>query len=141
MPKKKNTTRNARPAHVRVGRSAAGLGLFAATDIAKGDEIIEYVGERIKADTRDNKYIFNVNKKVDIDGSPRWNTARYINHSCRPNAEAVNRGGRIFIEAIKKIKAGDEITYHYGKEYFTSDYIQKHGCKCPKCSPELYQNA
>ncbi len=144
MPKKKKTasrSRRSRPDHLRVGRSAAGLGLFAERDIPKGEEIIEYVGERIKADLRDNKYIFNVNKRVDIDGSPRWNTARYINHSCRPNAEAVNRAGRIFIEAIKNIKAGDEITYHYGKEYFTSDYIQKHGCKCPKCSPDLYAKA
>ena len=72
---------------VRVKRSSAGLGLYAFETIKKGATIIEYVGNRVpreRGDTLQNRYIFNVNSRIDIDGSPRWNTARYANHSCRP---------------------------------------------------------
>lgn len=120
---------------VKAKRSSAGLGLFATKDFKKGERIIEYVGNKVPAGDEGpvNLYIFNVNKKWDIDGSPRWNTARYANHSCVPNAEAVNESNRIFIEAIKAIKAGEEITYDYGKEYYEDILIkQKGGCLCPK---------
>jgi hypothetical protein len=120
------------PKHLKVKRSSAGLGLYADIDIKKGTTIIEYVGHRIPAkDTVSNLYIFNVNSKWDIDGSPRWNTARYINHSCRPNCEAINRRGRIFIVAKKNIKAGEELHYNYGKDYF--DALKEMGCRCEKC--------
>lgn len=120
-----------------IKRSSAGLGLFASQDFKKGDRIIEYIGKRVPTgdDGPVNLYIFNVSKKVDIDGSPRWNTARYANHSCVPNAEAVNENSRIFIEAIKKIKTGEEITYDYGKEYYKDILVkEKGGCICPKCA-------
>lgn len=120
---------------VKAGRSSAGLGLFATKDFKKGERIIEYIGNRVPTgdDGPVNLYIFNVNKKIDIDGSPRWNTARYANHSCVPNAEAVNENNRIFIEAIKSIKAGEEITYDYGKEYYEDILVkEKGGCLCPK---------
>ncbi len=123
---------------VRVKRSSAGLGLYAFEPISKGATIIEYVGERIPTDRGNslhNRYIFNVSPRIDIDGSPRWNTARYANHSCRPNCEAVDRRGRIFIVARRGIKAGEELTYNYGKEYFT-DIIEKEGCRCLKCLPK-----
>ena len=67
-----------------------------------------------------------------IDGSPRANTARYINHSCRPNARAYRTGVRIWIWSIRDIVAGEEITYDYGKKYF-EDFIAPVGCKCEKC--------
>jgi SET domain-containing protein len=115
-------------------RSSAGLGLFAKKEFKKGETVIEYIGNRVLVSSDiENRYIFNVNKKWDIDGSPRWNTARYINHSCRPNCEAINRQDRIFIVAKKKIAIGEEITYHYGKGYITSDYF-KGGCRCTKCT-------
>lgn len=116
-------------------RSSAGLGLFATKDFKKGERIIEYRGNRVPTGDKGpvNLYIFNVNKKIDIDGSPRWNTARYANHSCVPNAEAVNDNNRIFIEAIKSIKAGEEITYDYGEEYYKDILVkEKGGCRCPK---------
>lgn len=122
---------------VSVKRSNAGLGLFAARDFKKGERIIEYIGNRVPTGDKGpiNLYIFNVNKKIDIDGSPRWNTARYANHSCVPNAEAVNDNNRIFIEAIKKIETGEEITYDYGKEYYEDILVkEKGGCRCLKCS-------
>ena len=120
----------------RVGRSATGLGLFAIAVIEKGTFIIEYVGPKISNDKvhhrRNTRYLFEVNSSWTIDGSPRWNTARYINHSCRPNAKAVVSRGRIRIQATKRIKPGDEITYNYGKGYFDT-FIKPMGCKCLSC--------
>jgi len=120
----------------RVGRAPTGLGLFATDVIEKGAFIIEYIGPRISNEEvhrrRSTRYLFEVNSRWTIDGSPRWNTARYINHSCRPNAEAVISRGRIRIRAIKRIKPGDEITYNYGKAYFDT-FIKPIGCKCPSC--------
>lgn len=119
----------------KVRRSQTGFGLFASAPIKKGKAVIEYIGERIPAsegDSRDNRYIFNVSSRFDIDGSPRYNIARYINHSCRPNCEAINRRGRIFIVARKNIQAGEELAYHYGKDHFEG-FIQPAGCKCEKC--------
>jgi SET domain-containing protein len=123
---------------VKVKRSSAGLGLFAATDIKKDRLIIEYTGERIsseEADRRGGRYLFTVTKKVVIDGKGRKNIARYINHACNPNAEAEHDEDtdRIFIRAIKNIQEGDEITYDYGEEY-VDDFIKPHGCKCRTCS-------
>lgn len=120
----------------RVGRSLTGLGLFATREIQKGTFIIEYVGPRLSNEEvsrrRNTRYLFEVSSRWTIDGSPRWNIARYINHSCRPNAEAVVSRGRIRIKAIKRIKPGDEITYNYGKNYFET-FIKPIGCKCGAC--------
>lgn len=119
--------------HVVVKRSKAGLGLYAARDFARGETVIEYIGERIRGDHgRTNLYIFRVDHEWDIDGSPRWNTARYINHSCKPNCEAVDDDGRIFIVAKKKIAKGEELAYDYGEEYF-KEYIEPKGCRCIRC--------
>ncbi len=120
----------------RVGRSETGLGLFATAAIEKGMFIIEYIGPRISSEEvsrrRNTRYLFEINSRWTIDGSPRWNMARYINHSCRPNAEAVVSRGRIRIKAIKRIKPGDEITYNYGKNYFDT-FIAPIGCRCLAC--------
>ena len=121
----------------KVFRSSAGLGLRALRDFQKSEALIEYTGRRItneEADERPNRYIFLLNDRHSIDGSPRSNLARYINHSCNPNAEAVlsHDEKRIFIEAIKPIKEGDEITYDYGSQYF-EEYIAPNGCRCAKC--------
>jgi SET domain-containing protein len=119
-----------------IKRTRTGLGLFAVEPIAKGTRIIEYTGPRItneEFERREGKYFFGLNSKWTIDGSPRSNIARYINHSCRPNAEALISGGRVWIWSRKKIKAGEEIAYDYGKDYF-EDIIKPMGCRCEKCS-------
>lgn len=130
-------TKHTRPTNVNVKRSSAGLGLFAAVPLKKRETIIEYIGRRIASKDGDeleqNSYIFTVNSKLDIDGSPRWNTARYANHSCRPNAESVIRKGRVFIVALKNILPGEEITYDYGNDFF-KHYIKPFGCRCVKCT-------
>ncbi len=127
---------------LKVKKGNAGLGLFTTLPIKKDTTIIEYIGHRIPADSdAKNRYIFNVSKKIDIDGSPRWNTMRYANHSCRPNCEAIDRKGRIFLVAKRNIKSGEELTYNYGKDYFKSEYIQKGGCLCEKCSSREKKSA
>ena len=118
-----------------IRRTAYGLGFFALEPIPKGKRIIEYTGPLIaneEVDQRSGKYFFGVNTKWSIDGSPRSNIARYINHSCRPNAEAIISGRRVWIWSTKRIKAGEEVTYDYGEEYF-EDIIKPMGCKCEKC--------
>jgi SET domain-containing protein len=125
-----------RPTNVAVKRSRAGLGLFAAVPFKKRETIIEYIGHRISSKAGDAmknaSYIFTVNRRIDINGSPRWNTARYANHSCRPNCESVIRQGRVYIVAMKGIQPGEELTYDYGRDFF-KDFIQPYGCRCVKC--------
>jgi SET domain-containing protein len=120
-----------------VKRSTAGLGLFARKDIAKDVRVIEYTGEVIseaEANRRGGKYLFELNARKTIDGKGRENIARYINHSCRPNCypELNASETRVFIIAKRNIKAGEEITYHYGKTYF-DDLIKPIGCRCRTC--------
>ena len=111
-----------------------GTGVFASSNIPKNKKIIEYIGEKVtkvEGDRRSaerikkylNKknegsvYIFELNKKYDIDGSPLYNKARYINHSCSPNCE---------VDIIKK---GEELNYDYGYPFDKDDFAD-HICKC-----------
>ncbi len=123
---------------VEVKRSSAGLGLFARKKFVRGDFIIEYTGEHIthdEADVRGGKYLFILSDATVIDGRGRENLARYINHSCRPNAEAETdeEEEKIRIFAKRTIMPGDEVTYDYGKEYF-DEHINKRGCRCVPCA-------
>jgi len=89
-------------------------------------------GEADRREARGARYLFELNSRWTIDGSPRWNVARYINHSCRPNAKPVGRKGGIVIVALHRIEPGDEITYDYGREYL--DHFLKSGsCRCAAC--------
>jgi uncharacterized protein len=118
-----------------VKRATTGLGLFAIEPILPHKRIIEYIGPLIsnkEVEDKVGKYFFGVNTKWSIDGSARSNLARYINHSCRPNAEAFISGRRIWIWSRRSIKAGEEITINYGKEYF-DDHIKPTGCRCEAC--------
>jgi len=101
-----------------------GRGAFALNRIRKGTRIIEYTGERISSGEGDRRYrvdgqshyhtfLFTVDEDICIDAGRHGNAARFINHSCRPNCQAVNDGGRIFIEAIRTLQPGDELTYDY----------------------------
>ncbi len=119
-----------------VRRSATGLGLFVGEqEIPKGACVIEYVGVPISKEQEEksrSKYLFEIHSRRTIDGAPRWNTARYINHSCRPNCEPNIHKGRVFIHARRRIKPGEELSYDYGKNYF-NQYL-KEICACPKCA-------
>jgi uncharacterized protein len=123
----------------RVGRSSAGLGLFAVKPIAKAAAIVAYHGRRIPtaaAHERERrsgaKYMFEINRRWTIDGSSRKNLARYINHACRPNTEAVLRKGQMVFVALRRIEPEEEITLDYGRDYFDL-FIKPLGCRCAPC--------
>lgn len=125
-------------AGLKVKKSDAGLGLFAMEPIKKGEFVIEYTGERIstdEADRRGGKYLFTVSDDLVLDGKGREHTARYINHSCKPNcyAEIDEDEEVVNIYTKRNINAGEELTYDYGKEYF-NDHIKPYGCRCAKCA-------
>ncbi|MFA5169304.1 MAG: SET domain-containing protein-lysine N-methyltransferase [Candidatus Paceibacterota bacterium] len=121
---------------VVVKKSSAGLGLYAKTPLKRGEFIIEYAGKLLtakEANRKGGKYLFEINSRWTIDGSERSNFARYINHSCCPNCEAYIVGKKVKIRATKNIKAGEELSYDYGKDYF-DEHIKPFGCRCIKCS-------
>ena len=129
----------------RIGRSGTGLGLFATKPIKRGGYIATYRGRRIsteeaaRREARGARYMFAVNSRWTIDGSPRWNLGRYINHSCRPNAKPVGRNGGIVIVTLRRIEPGEEITFDYGREYF--DYFFKNNCRCTACCRKKRRSA
>ena len=123
-----------------------GYGVFASKEIEKNKKIIEYIGEKITKKEGDKRsaerikkylnkknegsvYIFELNKKYDIDGNTKYNKAKFINHSCNPNCEVDIVKNRIWISSIKKIKKGDELSYDYGYEFDKDDYMD-HICRC-----------
>ena len=102
-----------------------GKGVFALTDIAEGETLIEYIGEvitwkealrRHPHDPKDPNHTFYFHMDEDhvIDAKHGGNSSRWINHSCHPNCEADEEGGRVFIKALRNIKAGEELFYDYG---------------------------
>lgn len=120
---------------IQVKRSGIeGYGLFARKRIPKGMSIVEYTGEKVskgeaerRSKDNDKVFLFELNDKYDIDGASNGNEAKYINHSCRPNCESVNYDDKeIWIEAIRDIEEGEELTYDYCIEGFE--------CNCGHCS-------
>lgn len=121
---------------LKVGKSKTGKGLYAQENIPKGKCIIEYTGDVVpkeKWKTINSLYLFEVSKKLTINGNTKTNTAKYINHSCRPNCEIEIYKDRVYVFSKKNIKTGEELNYDYDTEYF-NEYIKPKGCKCVKCS-------
>lgn len=121
-----------------------GWGAYATRRIRKGQRIIEYIGQRISHEEAESRYdedamenpttyLFTVDDTLVID-STRWgNRAKYINHSCDPNCESVNEEGRIFVEAVKNIQPGAELTYDYHLECdgpYGSEWRKRYACRC-----------
>lgn len=110
-----------------------GMGVFARVDISADTRVVEYLGERVtKAESlrrrqAGNFFVFIVTDQFDIDGAVNWNPARFINHSCAPNCEARMEDERIWIIALRDIKAGEELSFNYG--YDLQDY-EEHPCAC-----------
>ena len=112
-------------------------GLSAAININKGQKIIQYKGKKVslnkvetdpKYDNEKEIYLFNLNKRYDLDGDFKYNTARWFNHSCNPNCEVLEDNKQLWIFAMKDIKKNEELTYDYGFS-FDKDYKQ-YVCKC-----------
>ncbi|TZF91572.1 SET domain-containing protein [Lysobacter lacus] len=140
------------PSKVVARRSAIhGTGVFAIAPIAKGERIIEYRGQRRTHDDVDagdegsaesgHTFLFTINDEFVIDGARRGNIAKWINHSCSPNCDSLieesegddRSRDRVFIEAKKAIKVGEELTYNYGitlGEAHTAQLKKIWGCRC-----------
>jgi len=111
------------PIEVR-NSSVHGRGVFATRRIEKGERIIEYLGERVSHEEADRRYeskeendshtfLFIVDSKTVIDAGVDGNDARFFNHSCNPNCESVVEKRRVYIEALRAIEPGEEMTYDY----------------------------
>ncbi len=112
-------------------------GLYANKNIKNGTKIIQYKGKIItnrkseedpKFDNSKAIYLFNLNKKYDLDGDFKYNTARLINHSCNPNCEVSGTGLKLWIYAIRDIKKDEELSYDYGFS-FDQDF-KDYPCNC-----------
>ena len=101
-----------------------GLGAFATTPIAAGSRLVEYAGERLTpaeadarypdvAGERHHTFLFAIDDDIVIDAAVNGNEARFINHACDPNCDAVIEGQRIWIDAIRDIRIGEELAYDY----------------------------
>lgn len=120
-----------------------GRGLYATADIKEETQIIQYVGEKITKEESTKRaleweeqaretgeglvYIFELDDTYDIDGRLGENPARYMNHSCDGNCEAINYDGEIWIVARKDIKKGEELVYDYG---YDMEHFLDHPCLC-----------
>jgi hypothetical protein len=112
----------------RVRRSKIhGTGVFATANIRKGARLVEYLGDRVSHAEADRRYedkaaddnhtfLFTVDARTVIDAGVGGNDARFLNHSCAPNCEAILEKRRVFIEAIRDIEPGEELCYDYGIE-------------------------
>jgi hypothetical protein len=109
-----------------------GTGVFAKQPIRKGQRLMQYVGEHISHAEADRRYankahddnhtfLFTLNKRTVIDGGSGGNETRFVNHSCDPNCETIIEKRKIFVESIRAIPAGQEISYDYMIERDASD--------------------
>jgi hypothetical protein len=133
-----------------------GRGVYAREPIPDGTPVIEYTGERItkveatkreaqrlarqSAGGDDSVYIFNLNRRHDLDGRTRRNVARLINHSCAPNCRIDVIRGRVWIIARRDIPTGAELTFDYG---FAFAEWPLHPCRCntPRCPGYIVNSA
>lgn len=140
------------PTDKRMVRRRSGIhgsGVFARELIPAGTRLAEYVGERITQAEGDLRYtgddsaqghtmLFTVDDDVVIDGGVGGNVSRWINHSCDPNCTSVIEDGRVFVDTLRDIQPGEELTYDYHlivNERHTPAVKRRHPCHCgaPKC--------
>ncbi|MBP6773544.1 MAG: SET domain-containing protein-lysine N-methyltransferase [Gemmatimonadaceae bacterium] len=121
-----------------------GLGGFATHHIPAGTRLIEYAGERITpaesdarypddAEDRHHTYLFAIDDAIVVDASVNGNDARFLNHSCAPNCDAVIEEGRIWIDTIHDIEPGEELVYDYAyilNERHSPAAKRKYPCHC-----------
>jgi SET domain-containing protein len=121
-----------------------GRGVYAIQPIKKGARVIEYLGERVSHYEADSRYelkpdddghtfLFIVDGRTVIDAGVDGNEARYINHSCDPNCETIIENRRVFIEAIRDIKPGQELGYDYQLTWESTDdpkELALYDCRC-----------
>ena len=146
MPKKQTISSPVKGTRrIQVRRSGVhGKGVFAVTDVAEGETLIEYVGEVISWEAAQQRhphdpndpnhtFFFHIDEHRVIDAKVGGNSSRWINHSCDPNCEADEVKGRVFIKALRNIAAGEELHYDYGliiDERLTARLKAEYPCWC-----------
>ena len=132
-----------------------GYGVFALCKIRKGTTVIEYLGERVSHEEADARYegkdasdshtfLFTVDSRIVIDAGINGNEARFINHGCDPNCQSVSMNKRVFIEAIRTIRPGDELSYDYQIQRDPEDAPEVDvifACRCgaPSCRGSMLE--
>ena len=154
MPQKASSAKSSDARRIQTRRSGVhGKGVFALVDLAEGETLIEYVGEVINWDEAlrrhphdpqdpNHTFYFHIDEDHVIDAKHGGNSSRWINHSCKPNCEADEEGGRVFIRALRDIAAGEELFYDYGlviDERLTPKLKRDYPCHCgsPICRGTL----
>lgn len=144
------TKRNPRNRWLVLRRSTIhGRGVYARSDIPKGTRLIEYTGEHISNAEADRRYeddkmrqhhtfLFILNSRTCVDAAVGGNISRFINHSCDPNCVAWIEGRHIWIDALRDIRAGEELGYEYEYDFlpeYTVKDLEFYGCECggPTC--------
>lgn len=119
-----------------------GKGVFAVTHIPAKTRLIEYKGKRLTEAQVDKRYakddsphtfLFALDDGMVIDASIGGNSARWINHSCAPNCEAIDDDDRIYIETLRAIRPGEELSYDYQielEERHTTELKRLYECRC-----------
>ena len=133
----------ARPYEIRHS-SIQGRGAFATRAIPAGTRLVEYAGKRLTPEQADARYpelsgerhhtyLFAIDDEVVIDAAVDGNDARFINHSCAPNCDAVVEDGRIWIDTIRDVEAGEELAYDYAyvlEERHSPAAKRRYPCRC-----------
>lgn len=126
------------------GSSIHGKGVYAVLPIRKGTRVLEYLGDRISHAEADSRYemkgdddghtfLFIASNRTVIDAGVGGNDARFINHHCNPNCETVIEGSRVYIDAIRNIKPGEELGYDYQLTWESTDEPEElalYACRC-----------
>ena len=121
-----------------------GFGTFATHHIPAGTRLVEYAGQRLTPPQAEARYpdvpgerhhtfLFAIDETVVIDAAVDGNDARWINHSCDPNCDAVVDAGRIWIETIRDVRPGEELAYDYAftlTERHTPAAKRRYPCHC-----------
>jgi SET domain-containing protein len=126
--------------------SVHGRGGFALQTITRGTRVVEYTGEKINwkevwrrypdddaEGEQNHTFLFEIDDKYVRDANHGGNSSRWINHSCNPNCIVVGEDDRIFIEARRTIKPGEELNYDYNiqlEERHTPAVKRRYLCRC-----------
>ena len=147
-PRARHAAPQGQPFEIRAS-PIQGVGAFATRRIRKGTRLIEYTGERVTSAEADRRYpddesqarhhtfLFAIDDDAVIDAAVGGNEARFINHSCAPNCDAVIEDARIWIETIRDIAPGEELAYDYGfilDERHTPAAKRRYPCHCGAAS-------
>jgi SET domain-containing protein len=130
---------------IKVRRSGVhGRGVFATTRIRKGACIIEYTGRRLPWKEAEDQpprdpadpyhtFLFSLDNGDVIDATVGGNESRWINHSCDPNCETIEKDDRIFVHALRGLGPGEELFYDYKmvpSERRTKKLEEEFACMC-----------